>query len=133
VSRKPENVFRASIHKHLPVKLYHMKTSNPYAGGVWDDWYSGEKDLWVEYKFIVLPALPTTMITPNLSKLQIEWGKGRYEEGRNLAVIVGCKEGGIVLTDRMWEARLSQENFVKRLMTRQELASWLVRKTGGVL
>ena len=65
MSRGPENNFISSVHKHLPMKLYRMKNNNPYNGGIADVWYSGSKaDLWIEYKFVKLPARDTTPSPP---------------------------------------------------------------------
>ena len=54
MSQGPENAFIASIHRHLPSPetLYRMKNHNEYNGGIADCWYSGKRDLWIEYKFI---------------------------------------------------------------------------------
>lgn len=129
----PENKFIASVHRHLPVGRqdpYWLKNNNDYTGGIWDCWYSGrERDLWIEYKFITLPKRPKTAIVPDLSALQIDWGKGRYEEGRNLAVIVGCAEGGIILRDRHWEHPITAEAFRAALLDRKAIAQWIIQTT----
>mgnify|MGYP003609555235 CR=1 FL=1 len=62
MSRKPENTFIASVHKHLPVGLYSMKNHNQYNAGIADVWYSAKRDWWIEYKFLVLPKRDTTVI-----------------------------------------------------------------------
>ena len=129
----PENTFIGSVHRHLPVGRtdpYWMKNNNIYTAGIWDVWYSGRaRDLWVEYKFITLPKRAKTAIVPDLSALQLEWGEKRYAEGRNLAVIVGCKEGGIILRDRAWEHPITAEAFKAALMDRKEIAAWLMQST----
>lgn len=103
-----------------------MKTHNPFIGGVPDVWYSGPTgDLWVEYKFIVLPKRDTTVIRPDLSGLQSDWLRERYEEGRNVAVIVGCKEGGVVATSLWWEKEMTTGWFKAQLMSRKLLADWI--------
>lgn len=132
MSSKSETVFTASVHKHLPAKLYRMKTHNPYIGGPADMWYSGRiTDMWVEYKFEVLPKRPDTMIDPDLSALQRDWLKDRLLEGRKVFVIVGCKEGGVIFENRTWETPMKKCEFERHLMTRQELAAWIVNVTGG--
>ena len=105
---KPETAFTAGVHKHLPPGRedpYWMKNNNLYTSGIWDVWYSGPfRDLWVEYKFIELPKRAGTPIYPGLSELQLDWGRNRQVEGRNLAVVIGCKEGGIILREPVaWE------------------------------
>lgn len=93
-------------------------------------WYSGPKaDLWVEYKFIVLPKRDTTIIKPDLSALQLEWGKKRLEEGRNLRVIIGCKEGGVILMNRSWENDLTTEQFKDFLIPRLSVAQHILQLT----
>ena len=95
MSRGPENIFIASVHKHLPAKVYRMKNNNQYNGGIADVWYSGQLDLWVEYKFITLPARDDTVVDlisgkdPAISALQQNWLRSRSAEGRKVGVIVG--------------------------------------------
>jgi hypothetical protein len=130
MSRKPETTFIGSVHKHLPVELYHMKNNNAYTGGIPDVWYSGNKaDLWVEYKFIEIPKRETTLIKPDFSTLQLEWLYNRKREGRNVAAIVGCKEGGVIIRTVNWGEPFVPSQFVKELMTRGELARWILLQT----
>ena len=130
----PENTFRASVHKHLPVDLYRMKNHNQYNGGIADDWYSGTRaDLWVEYKFIVVPKLDDTEIDicggkkPDLSSLQQEWLRGRFREGRQVGVIIGCKEGGVWLPGVSWESSFSALVFRKKILNRAQLAQTILK------
>ena len=128
MSSKPETTFIASVHKHLPKDLYSMKNHNPYNGGIADVWYSGERDLWVEYKFLVLPKRSTTMINlvsgdnPAISHLQQEWLHSRHCEGRNVGVIVGCKEGGVWFPGVSWDITYTTEWFRERILPRKALA-----------
>ncbi len=110
-----------------------MKTHNPYIGGIPDMFYSGvASDLWVEYKFEVLPKREGTMIAPNLSALQLDWLQGRYTEGRNVAVIIGCKEGGVIFDRPIdWGQPISKEEFMNHLMNRHQIAEWIMERTGG--
>lgn len=133
---KPETSFRLGVEKYLPSKKepHREKMNNPYRGGTADSWYSGKAgDLWVEYKF--LPCKPQRGdITPkrlDLSALQLDWLRGRYEEGRKVAVIVGCPEGGVVLTHLAWEATHSVEQFLSLLKPRKLIAMWIRRYTLG--
>lgn len=120
----PENTFISSVHRHLPVDLYRMKNHNQYNGGIPDVWYSGLKDdLWVEYKFIVLPKKNDTVVRIDLSHLQQEWITARLKEGRNLAVIVGSKDGGVWLPGLAWVSPLKTATFRDTMLTRAELAS----------
>ena len=139
MASKPENTFRGGVHKYLPRELHHEKMNNPYSSGTADDWYSGSKaDLWVEYKF--LPKIPQRanvwLVNPDvkkpmLSKLQELWLRGRHVEGRAVAVIIGCPEGGIILRNLQWERSISPQTFKDNLLSRKELALWLVKETMG--
>ena len=137
---KPETQFVKGVHSHLPPpsKLYREKMNNPYRGGTADQWYSAKKDLWVEYKF--LPTVPQRGVvhlckidvkSPDLSVLQQRWLRGRYEEGRNVAVIVGCPSGGVILQDLEWEKAMSAAEFRGRIMSRQDLAHWIMHQVSS--
>ena len=130
MSSKPESTFSRSIHKYLPPEVYYEKMHNPFRGGTFDFWYSGVKDMWVEYKFIQLPKKPETLILPALSQLQIVWATERSQEGRNLAVIVGCKDGGVVFRDHAWLTPISTQKFQENIMSRKDLAIWLTHQMG---
>ena len=135
MSRKPENTFISSVHKHLPTDLHYEKMNNPFYSGTADVWYSGVKaDMWIEYKFIQsIPARDSTMIIPDLSKLQLDWLKGRYNEGRNVSVLIGSPKGGVTINRVEWERGLSTKEFKERLCSRKEIASQIyLITTGGV-
>lgn len=119
----PENTFIGSVHRHLPVGLYHMKNHNQYNSGIADVWYSGDAaDLWVEYKFIVAPKRPDTLITINLSELQKNWLRSRHDEGRSVGVIVGCREGGAYFKGTSWDSKITADYFRKIILSRPALA-----------
>jgi hypothetical protein len=124
MSAKPETTFSGSVNKHLPAWVYRMKNNNPYLGGLPDMWYSGPGgDLWVEFKFIIMPKRVDTTIKFDLSKLQQEWLRGRYEEGRNVGVIVGHKDGGVWMPGIDWDDTYAAVDFLRLHRTRKELAS----------
>jgi len=135
VSSKPESVFIGSIHKLLPKVLHREKMHNAFRGGTPDVYYSGDVgDLWVEYKYLPkLPARSGTLIVPGLSELQIQWLRGRYEEGRNVAVIVGVgtgkKAGGVIFVQRNWERAISTQEFRECMQSKPELAEWISTET----
>lgn len=129
----PENTFINSVHRYLPVGLYHMKNHNMYNGGIADVWYSGPRaDLWIEYKFIVLPKRDETVIDitagkdPALSHLQQAWLKDRGMEGRNVGVIIGSREGGVWLPNLAWASPLKTVAFKGQMQSRSELAAMIV-------
>lgn len=133
MSAKPETSFIDSVHKHLPPGRsdpYWMKNNNIYTAGIWDCWYSGPADdLWIEYKFVVLPKRAETLVPIELSALQVKWGADRGEEGRNLAVIVGCKEGGLIFVNGQWNEPITCAEFKLGVLTRAQLAAWIQDQT----
>lgn len=123
MSAKPESTFIRGVHRHLPKTLYRLKNNNTYVGGIADCWYSGTRaDLWVEYKF--LPKIAKNNVAA-LSELQTQWLKSRHIEGRNVAVIVGSPQGGVILCNLEWEKPISSEKFHTELKSRSELATWI--------
>jgi hypothetical protein len=66
------------------------------------------------------------LIVPNLSDLQKEWLNKRYQEGRQVAVIVGSPEGGVMLSDLAWETPVKPDYFRSQLKTKPELAKALL-------
>jgi hypothetical protein len=133
----PENTFISSVHRHLPTKLYRMKNHNAYNSGIADVWYDGANDMWSEYKFIVVPKRDTTMVdlvggkNPSLSRLQQQWLRDRYENGRRVNVIVGSRDGGVVLEHRSWEQPFTAAWYRKHLMTRRALAEFITSVVNG--
>lgn len=141
MSKGPENTFIGSVHRHLPEDgPYYMKTFNPLMGGPPDIFYSGKKaDLWVEYKFIHLPVKDTTvinLITPSakrdsgISALQQDWLLGRHREGRNVAVLVGSKNGGVLLMGDLWNTTYSKAEYTALMLDRKSLARKIVEFCG---
>lgn len=124
MSRGPETTFIQSIHRLLPKDVYRMKNHNEFNGGIADCWYDGPAaDLWVEYKFVVVPKRDRTLATVDLSPLQREWLRDRAKNGRNVAVIVGCKAGGVWLDAPDWEEDLTAAEFRRICLSRQEIAA----------
>lgn len=131
---KPETNFRLKIERLLPPKktLHREKMNNPYSAGTADSWYSGDlADLWVEYKF--LPSVPQRGIVDakriGLTALQSDWLKGRYEEGRNVCVIVGTPAGGVIMRNMEWASEMTVDSFRERLITIPALATWIAQQT----
>lgn len=134
MSQGPETTFIKSVHRHLPADLYSMKNHNQYNAGIPDCWYSGNRgDIWVEYKYILIPARPKTSIkVPELlSALQVDWLVRRYEEGRKVFVVVGCKEGGVWFEDRDWEHYITAEAFRSAVENRKQIAQRICSHTYG--
>jgi len=132
VSRKPENTFIASVHRHLPVDLYHMKTHNAYISGPADVWYSGHvADIWVEYKYATHIPKSQNDYVLDLTPLQSEWLHARYLEGRRVYVILGMEQGGIIFQDLNWEDGHTKSMLEENVMNRKDIAEWISRATTG--
>lgn len=131
MSIKPENQFRSGVHKYLPPELHHEKMNNPYSSGTPDDWYSGSfSDLWVEYKFLPkTPIRATVRPAELLSPLQLRWLDGRHREGRNVAMVIGCPDGGMILQDQEWNRTWTAEEFRDKLVPRKAIAQWIMGST----
>lgn len=133
---KPENTFIASVHAHLPPpsKLYRMKNHSVYTAGVPDSWYSGsERDLWIEWKFIAVPVRDDMPVKIGLSALQTDWLHDRYHEGRNVWVVVGSKDGGVVFRDMEWAEPVAASEFRRCMLKRKDIAERIAEFVRGSL
>ena len=130
MSTKPETTFLNSIRKKLPHQLYVMKNNNPFAAGIPDLWVSGHKDdLWLEGKWFSKKPKTTYNLTANkkpiLSVIQQDWLRKRFEEGRNVCVLIGCPDGCVILTHLDW----TRPQTFEPVLTRQEVADWIAAQT----
>jgi hypothetical protein len=127
---KPENQFIQSIHRKLR-NTYFEKNNNPYRSGTADVWYSGNRgDLWVEYKYI--ERIPrSSAILPDLTPRQRRWLNNRHDEGRNIAVILGTPDGGVIYRNKDWIKPLSDEQMIQNLVTRTEISRWIYEQVGA--
>jgi len=127
---KPETTFSKGVLAHIPRDVYHMKNNNPYLSGVPDLWFSGNSaDLWVEMKYLPrVPRRDSVVPTELLSKLQAQWLERRHREGRQVAVIIGCPDGGVVLPGITWQDEISATSFVARIQSRPALAQWIIER-----
>lgn len=127
---KPETRFYTAVHKLLPRSIHREKMHNVYRGGTADVWYSGNlSDLWIEYKWVT--KLPKkTFVYPFLllSPLQQQWLKGRHEEGRNVAVILGTPEGAWVFEGVSWLGPLDPDIIRTQGFTKQTIAEYIKKK-----
>lgn len=86
----------------------------------------------MEYKFVASISPKSKTVVPDLSALQSKWLELRYLEHRNVAVILGVgRIGGVIYRDREWEVPLSGEQLLKRVVSRSEIAHWILNQTGG--
>lgn len=136
MAQKPENSFRASVHRYLPDSVQHDKMNNPYSSGVADDLYCGNRaDLWVEYKYLQkVPVRADVDPVKLLSPLQLDWINERYarvkeSDERRVAVVIGCTGGGVILTDLAWTRPIKADEFKRRIVPRRGVADWIVQLT----
>lgn len=61
--------------------------------------------------------------------LQELWLNERYVEGRTVAVVVGCPDGGVILRDQEWMWEYTAQMFRDRLVPRKDIAQWIVQTT----
>ena len=61
---------------------------------------------------------------PKLSALQSAWLNQRYDDGRNVAVLVGSPEGIAIYEDKAWDDQKS----ITQLYSRIEIAQWITDK-----
>ena len=132
MASKPETVFTAAVHRLLLKSIHHEKMNNPFRGGTADCWYSGNSgDLWVEYKWYArLPRAQFDLTAgkkPVLSGLQQKWLRERHDEGRNVAVVVGCPAGCMIIRDLDWESPVTSA-FVH---TRLDIAVWITKEVNA--
>jgi hypothetical protein len=132
MSSKPETTYYLAVNKLLPKSLHKEKIHNPYRGGTADFWYSGNlDDLWVEYKYIAkLPKRDDSPCKLDLSQLQLQWLRGRHDEGRNVVVILGTPLGSWVYTGLEWETKLvTRPDIIQTGLTKQNVANYIRRRT----
>lgn len=130
----PESQFIASVHRYLPSDLHKEKNHNMYRSGTADCWYSGIlDDLWVEYKFEPRFPVQDRFVLPKLTDNQKTWCDRRYNEGRNVIVIVGYPRGGVIhCNPQEWSIKgLDLEELKERIKERKELANFIYNYTMG--
>ena len=124
-----ESQFTQSIMRKLDKRIYKWKIMNMMQNGVPDCYFSGPAgDLWVEFKYIKVPKRDTTEFKPKLSALQLKWLNERYDEGRNVAVILGSDIGSAIFIDRWWNGFITWKYLVS---TKQDIVKWIETQTLG--
>jgi len=134
MSQKPESKFKAKVHRYLDPSIYNQGMYTPFSSGTPDHWYSGvEDDLWVEYKWDAKTPSRIHLCNPDVKYPKItgkqqSWLKGRYNEGRNIAVVYATPDGAVVLQSRAWEQPLEREVFMARIADAKDIARWIAYK-----
>ena len=128
MASKPETTYIKGVHKHL--QSYYEKTNNPFRSGTADVWYSGKRgDLWVEYKFI--ERIPKNAeILPEVTLRQAQWLGNRLHEGRNVAVVLGSPEGGVLYLGETWLNPIMPAEFRMRMIPQSAVAQWIYNQVG---
>lgn len=103
--------------------------NNPYSSGTPDFWFSGKRDLWVEYKWLPRdPLRGAVNVGKLLSALQARWLRSRHTEGRGVAVIVGCPSGGVPLAGVSWDREIPATEFRELTLSRRDLSNWIQKQ-----
>lgn len=112
-------------------RTYAEKMNNPWRAGTADVWYSGDRgDLWVEYKFI--ERIPRSAnILPDVTPRQRRWLNNRFDDGRNVAVVLGTPTGGVIYRDKEWLRPLDHEALSALLVPKDEIARWIFTQVGS--
>lgn len=123
MAAKPENAARVAINKLVPAHIHREKMGSPFSAGTADQWYSGEHDLWIEFKFLKTP--PTRPFELGLSTLQTMWLNGRHKEGRAVGVILcfPAKFGCWLFFNGEWNGKIDPK--MQSYYTRAEAASFI--------
>lgn len=130
MAEKPENAFIHRLHKKFREAPYIEKMYNPLRAGTPDIYYSGHLgDLWVEYKYVTIVPI-SEKILPDLTPRQRRWLNGRMSEGRNVAVILGTPDGGVIYRNGEWTVPLSQSELLARQIPLSEVAKWITSQVG---
>ena len=115
------------INRKIKAKGYYaLKIQTIMNNGVPDCWYSGPTDdLWVEFKYKnKLPTKRNTPIYIGLTELQEKCLKDRFNEGRNISLIIGSPEGYIIITN---PERFKKPVYKSDLtLTRDEVIQWII-------
>jgi hypothetical protein len=126
MAKGPELTFKNAVNRKLTCPILHNQTTyTPYYSGTPDHWYSGNHDLWVEYKFN--GSVPTKIVRSwetLLEPAQYRWCNRRSQEGRNVWVVCGYTNGrngkGFILRDP--GVYLDKHLFEIALMTTQQIS-----------
>jgi len=83
--------------------------------------------MWAEYKYFSTDRAKFDLTRPEkkpkLTRQQQHWLNSRYDEGREVWVIVGMPSGGVILYDKWW----MEPVIVEHIYTREEIAREILR------
>jgi hypothetical protein len=119
--------FIKSVHSYLPPELFKWKIHDTFAGGVPDAFYAGPSGiLFAEYKYVKqVPKRDSSVLKTSLSVQQKLWLDRMVDFNQRAVVIIGCEESAIVIHNKEWNAPLLKSDYVKRAVSRKEVADWI--------
>jgi len=118
---KPEATFISYINKRINTDIYKQSMYTPYSGGTPDNYYEATNlTLWIEYKFEhKMPKI--YRLSEKLSPLQLRWLNRAYENGQNVAVVVGFgKHDVVVFIDQAWIYNYTEAELREHIISRQQ-------------
>lgn len=130
-----ESDYTSRVHSKLSANIKAWKIRDDFQGGVPDAYYMHLKPdtdcpqpMFIEYKFLQkLPAKDSTVIKPDLSKLQIKWLEDIIKsKSAKARVVIGAKMGhtskGIMLNLEEALLGISCAEFKKRCIEYDKMA-----------
>lgn len=129
-----ETTFIRSIHAKLPKEVYAWKINANFVAGVADAWYcGGGGSLWVEYKFLPIPARGTSTIRPPPNDNQRDWLVDRAAQNQQTALIVGVdtpKKEVVIFVDDIPRgyAGITKAEFMERAVTRDDVVAFILQR-----
>jgi len=122
-----EHSFIKSVHRYLPSDVFRWKIHDTFTGGVPDAMYGGPAGLlFIEYKYVPkLPVKESTLIKTSLNAQQIKWLDRLSSFGQRTAVVIGCEDTAIILTDGQWTENISRAYYLAHSITRKHVADWI--------
>ena len=103
----PEGRYIAKVNRQVDKLLsptgFHISNTNPYVGGIPDQYYEDIHGcLWIEYKAVSnFPKVIDLTKTKFLSPLQMAWLKRSQANHGNVAVILGDEAGNGIWFDNL--------------------------------
>lgn len=119
---QPEGRFIDRVHRYLPSHIHQQSMRGIFHNGTPDRYYEGPDGiLWVEYKW--RKSKPRKPLTPALTALQRRWLNRAYGNGVEVAVIVGCPDGGYILTHGEWDNPIPVSTL--SLCSVEDISKWI--------
>lgn len=123
-----EHSYIKAVHRLLPPDLLKWKIHDSFVGGVPDAMYAGPSNiLFVEYKYVPkLPKRDSTKIRTTLSAQQVLWLNKMNDFNKKVAVVIGgADDTNVILTDKRWETSLTKAEYIKRAISRKDVAAYI--------